>query len=107
MAGLGATAACAAAIGVVLAIDVQNKHNQYAAASCDKLWPQPDVCGGIAQSGHTEADASIVLYSVGGSLAAAALATWFIWPNAPARSSWTLRPSFDGRTATAVFAGSF
>jgi hypothetical protein len=107
---LGASAAIAAGAGITVALDVQTKQNAYTSQNCENLPPQTynnSPCGGIAQGGKSEGTAADVLYIGAGALAGAALVTWFIWPNHPVTSSWTLRPSFDGRTATAVLGGSF
>jgi hypothetical protein len=106
---LATSAAVAGGIGVALALQSQSNGNQYTALSCEKLPPQPadSACGGLAQDGKRDTLAANWLYVGSGTLAAAALATWFFWPNAPAKSSWTPRPIFDGRSAGAVLDGSF
>jgi hypothetical protein len=109
VAALGASAAVAGGMGVAFAVDSHSKHDQYVSSNCENLPPQsPDsLCGGLAQNGRNETTASTVLYVAGGTLAVAAVATWFLWPNAAATSSWTVRPTFDGHLATAVVVGSF
>jgi hypothetical protein len=109
VAGLAVSAAVAAGAGVALAIDTQSKHNQYEALSCD-AGPSPSsnaTCGRLSQNGQTEGVIANVLYVGGGVLAAGALATLVLWPNAPAKSSWVLRPTFDPRSASAMVQGSF
>jgi hypothetical protein len=109
VAGLAVSAGVAAGAGVAVAIDTQSKHNQYEALSCD-AGPSPSsnaTCGRLSQNGQTEGVVANVLYVGGGVLAAGALATLILWPNAPAKSSWVLRPTFDPRSASAIVQGSF
>jgi hypothetical protein len=106
---LGGAAVAAAGAAIVLALDTQSKHNQYAAQSCATLPSQPPStpCGQLAQSGQSEGTLANALYVGGGALAGAALATMFLWPNAPAASSWVVQPRIDPRSAAAVLVGAF
>jgi hypothetical protein len=113
-------AAALAATGVAIAFGVgavnakaraDSLRSGLSSSACVPGQPSiPPACPQLASANSDQNhnfSLQIDFYATAGALAAAGVATWFLWPRSRSQSAWSIHPAFDGRSASAIVMGAF
>jgi hypothetical protein len=122
VAAIGGTAIVATGIAIGFAqasLGAENHakslRSQPELSSTSSCYPpgSPSLPAGCADLSAAVSDQSryywlqVGFYVGAGALAATAVTTWLLWPNATRESSWSIQPAVGARSAGAQFVGSF
>jgi hypothetical protein len=114
--GAGALAATGVALAFGLgAVNAKNRadtlRSGLSPSACASSQPSiPPACPQLASATsdqNHDFNLQIDFYVTAGAIAAVGLATWFLWPRSRSQSAWSIQPSFDGRSASAIVVGAF
>jgi hypothetical protein len=115
---VGAAALAATGVAIAFGVGAVNAKNRadtlrsgLSSSACAPGQPSvPQACSQLASATSDQNHnygLQIDFYVTAGALAAAGVATWFLWPRSRSQSAWSIQPSFDGRSASALVVGAF
>jgi hypothetical protein len=116
---IGASALAATGVALAFGVGAVNAKNRAdglraslsSSSACAPGQPSiPPACPQLAAANsdqHNNFKLHIDFYATAGALAAVGVATWFLWPRSRSQSAWSIQPTFEAHSATALVVGAF